>query len=201
MKIIKKITLIAAFLVAFQSFAQVNVNVNIGTAPAWGPSGYSNVKYYYLPDIETYYDIHTNRYIYMHNGVWIRRTYLPTRYRNYDLYRGYKVVLNDYHGNKPYGHFHNHKKKYYKGYHGKPQKNIGYKPMKNKPQNAPKQQSKPQKNAPGQHKNATPHVEKKGGSPQNKGGGKSGGHGGGKGGSHGGGNGGGGHGGGGKGKH
>ena len=28
--------------------AQVSVNVNIGSPPAWGPVGYSSVDYYYL---------------------------------------------------------------------------------------------------------------------------------------------------------
>jgi hypothetical protein len=50
---------------------------------------------------------------------------LPRQYRNYDLNRGYKVVLNDYHGSRPYAFFENHKVKYYKGYKGSPQKSIG----------------------------------------------------------------------------
>lgn len=32
--------------------AQVNVNINIGTPPAWGPAGYSDARYYYLPDLK-----------------------------------------------------------------------------------------------------------------------------------------------------
>jgi hypothetical protein len=31
--------------------SQVSVNVNIGSPPLWGPSGYSNIDYYYLPDV------------------------------------------------------------------------------------------------------------------------------------------------------
>lgn len=34
------------------------------------------------------------------------------------------MVLNDYHGSDPYSHFKNHKVKYYKGYHGSPQRSI-----------------------------------------------------------------------------
>ena len=118
---------IAAFILfATTSQAQVSVNVNIGAPPAWGPVGYSNIDYYYLPDIECYYDIRLSQFIYFGNGRWIHSRNLPVRYRNYDLYRGYKVVLNDYHGRSPYVYFKNHKAKYYKGYKGKPQKNIGY---------------------------------------------------------------------------
>ena len=112
------------------SNAQVNVNVNIGTPPAWGPAGYSDVRYYYLPDLETYYDVSTSNYIYISNGKWLRARTLPTAYRNYDLYSEYKVVLTDYRGTRPYDNFKTHKVKYGKGYKGKPQKTIGPKPGK-----------------------------------------------------------------------
>ena len=104
--------------------AQFSVNVTIGSPPPWGPAGYSNVNYYYLPDIEAYYDIRNSQFFYMSYGKWYRSKYLPRQYRNYDLYNGYKVVLNDYHGLRPYIYFNNHKVKYYKGSKGKPQKNI-----------------------------------------------------------------------------
>lgn len=108
--------------------SQVSVNVNIGTAPQWGPVGYTEERYYYLPDVEAYYDINTSMFIYYEENVWIHRTYLPRRYSNYDLYSGYKVVLVDYRGDAPYTEFNNHRVKYAKGYHGKAQKNIGPKP-------------------------------------------------------------------------
>lgn len=126
MKTLKLLTMGLLFFMATQSQAQVAVNVNIGTPPAWGPVGYSNVDYYYLPDVEAYYDIRASQFIYYGNGKWNRNRYLPGSYRNYDLYNGYKVVLNDYHGRSPYTYFKNHKVKYYKGYKGKPQKTIGY---------------------------------------------------------------------------
>ena len=51
-------------------------------------------------------------FIYFGGGKWIRSRNLPNQYRNYNLYNGYKVVLNDYHGSRPYTHFKNHKVKY-----------------------------------------------------------------------------------------
>lgn len=126
----KTIKLIIAGILLFlgtNSQAQVAVNVNIGSPPVWGPAGYNNVAFYYLPDIECYFDIRFSRFIYFNNGRWIHSKYLPKPYRNYDLYHGYKVVLTDYHGRKPYMYFKNHKTKYYKGYKGNPQKMIGQK--------------------------------------------------------------------------
>ncbi|AXB57918.1 hypothetical protein [Flavobacterium fluviale] len=113
-------------LVANATQAQVSINVNIGNPPAWGPAGYSEMEYYYLPDIEAYYDVRAAQFIYFGRGKWVRTTYLPRQYRNYDLYGGYKVVLTDYHGRTPYTYFDRHKVKYYRGYHGAPQR--PYKP-------------------------------------------------------------------------
>jgi hypothetical protein len=124
----KKFKLLALGIVLFiagSASAQVSVNVNIGSAPAWGPSGYAETEYYYLPDVQAYYDIRASQFIYFGSGNWVRSRYLPRQYRNYDLYNGYKVVLNDYHGRTPYTYFKNHKSKYYKGYKGKYQKTIG----------------------------------------------------------------------------
>ena len=97
----KKLILSAAILLSCLTVktvsAQVSVSlgVNIGSQPAWGPVGYDYVNYYYMPDIDTYYDVPTHSYIYFDNNVWVHRTYLPVRYRNYNLYNGYKVVINE----------------------------------------------------------------------------------------------------------
>jgi hypothetical protein len=126
----KKLKLIALGIVLFVTgsiHAQVSVSVNIGSPPSWGPAGYAEVDYYYLPDVQAYYDIRASQFIYFGSGRWVRSRYLPRQYRNYDLYSGYKVVLTDYHGDRPYIHYKNHKVKYFKGYKGKPQRTIGQK--------------------------------------------------------------------------
>ena len=138
MKTIKSIIIGLLFLSAGSVQSQVSVNVNIGTPqpvvvasprviiaspPEWGPVGYDNMEYYYLPDIQVYYDVRQSQYIYFGGGKWVRSRYLPSHCRNYNLYDGYKVVLTDYHGRTPYTHFNTHKAKYHKGYKGKPQKN------------------------------------------------------------------------------
>ncbi len=111
-----KSLIIATFLILFSSAqAQVAVNVNLGSPPVWGPAITPEVEYYYLPDVESYYDIRASRFIYRNNGVWIRSKSLPVRYRSYDLYKGRTVIINDYRGPKPYYYFKKHKVKYYKG--------------------------------------------------------------------------------------
>ncbi len=55
-------------------------------------------------------------YTYIVNGRWINTMSLPWQYRNYDLYRGYKVVMNE---PRPYLHYDRDRIKYapYRGQH------------------------------------------------------------------------------------
>jgi hypothetical protein len=97
----KKSIFIAAIIFSCLSIkvadAQISVSlgVNIGSQPDWGPVGYDHADYYYMPDINAYYEVPTHRYVYYENNVWVHRTYLPARYSNYDRYHGYKVVVNE----------------------------------------------------------------------------------------------------------
>jgi len=75
--------------------AQVSLNINIGTQPAWGPVGYDYVNYYYLPDIDAYYDVPTRQYVIFENNIWVHRSVLPSRYSYYNPYKSYKVVVNE----------------------------------------------------------------------------------------------------------
>lgn len=101
-----------------QSKAQLSIHVNIGTQPVWGPEGYDQADYYYLPDIESYYSVSTHQFIYMSGGRWIYANNLPPRYANYDLYSGYKVVVNR---PRPYLNFNQDRAQYarYRGYRGR----------------------------------------------------------------------------------
>ena len=130
MRALQSIVIVIVLFITGSLQAQTSLNVNVGTPPLWGPAGYSDVRYYYLPDVEAYYDVQASRFIYYRGGVWNRRSYLPTQYSDYDLYNGYKVVMVDYHGKSPYKYFKEHKVKYPKGYKGTYQNTIGEKPGK-----------------------------------------------------------------------
>jgi hypothetical protein len=62
--------------------------------PPWAPAHYPGVKYYYLPDIETYYDLSRQQFVYFANGQWIFSPVLPSIYAGYDLFNGFVVALN-----------------------------------------------------------------------------------------------------------
>ena len=103
-------TIIAASLFTVTAAsAQVSVSVNIGMQPNWGPSGYDYAEYYYLPDVEAYYSVPRREFVYFDRGNWIFSASLPGRCGNYDLYSGYKVVINE---RDPWCHFNNHRIQY-----------------------------------------------------------------------------------------
>ncbi|TBX70110.1 hypothetical protein EZL74_05030 [Flavobacterium silvisoli] len=112
MRTTKLVLLVALFAATVSSKAQVSVNVNIGTPPVWAPAAPVEVQYYYLPDIEVYYDVPARCYIYLRKGKWHRSAVLPARYRGYDLYHGHTVYLTDYHGRTPYVYYNEHRVKY-----------------------------------------------------------------------------------------
>ena len=90
--------IIAALIVCGASSkleAQVSVNINIGTQPVWGPTGYDYAEYYYIPDIDVYYYIPLHRFYYYHNRSWIYSSNLPASYGNFDLYNCHKVIINE----------------------------------------------------------------------------------------------------------
>jgi hypothetical protein len=112
------VSLLMSVFVFGTATAQVRVSLraNIGTQPVWGPTGYDHVDYYYMPDIDSYYDVPARQYVYQQHGRWVRGYSLPSRYHDYDVYKGYKVVVNDPY---PYRHAETYRTKYagYKGRH------------------------------------------------------------------------------------
>ncbi len=108
--------LFAGAFVAQDSSAQVNISVNVGSQPAWGPAGYTYAQNYYLPDIDAYYNIPQKQWMYQQGNRWVTASTLPARYRNYDLYSGHKVVINEA---RPYLNHSKYRKQYayFKGRH------------------------------------------------------------------------------------
>ena len=124
MKTLKLIAVGIILLVSSNSNAQISISLNIGTAPIHRNTSNVVVDYYYMPDIQAYYDNRSNEYVYLERGNWRRSRVLPVQYKNYDARNGYRVALNDYHGNQPYSNFHNDRTRYYAGYRGENQKVV-----------------------------------------------------------------------------
>ena len=116
-KILLSAALVLSCLFAKTADAQVQVNLNIGAQPDWGPVGYERADYYYIPDIDAYYDVPARQYVYYNNSSWIHSASLPPAYSNYNIYNGYKVVVNR---PNPWTN-HNFYKTKYVGYKGRKQ--------------------------------------------------------------------------------
>lgn len=108
-KLIYTIVLLGAVLFVVPSSAQVSVQINIGSQPQWGPSGYDYARYYYMPEYDMYYDVQLGRYVYMDRHGWVLSPVLPARFARVDLYRTHKVVINDH---QPWFKHKKHHKKY-----------------------------------------------------------------------------------------
>lgn len=112
MKKLKFLALAIIVLISTGVSAQLSVNVNLGKPPVWAPVNAEKVQYYYIPEIETYYDVPAQRYIYQRNGKWFKSAALPAHYRHYNLKNGKIVYLTEYKGNSPYKYYKAHKVKY-----------------------------------------------------------------------------------------
>jgi hypothetical protein len=83
--------------------------------PRWAPPYYSGARYYYLPDIETYYDLASHEFIFLNNGQWNYSSDFPSIYANFDLNNCFSVVL-DVNVYRPWMHHHyyvSHYPRYY----------------------------------------------------------------------------------------
>lgn len=125
MKLPKFLLAVIAVMAFFPAQSQIKTTV---TLPGWGVAGHDDATYYYIPDIETYYDVRTGNYVYMDDGKWTKTTTLPVAYKDYDLYSGYKVVLTN--PNEPFADFDKIRVKYAKGFKGEPQKTYKVKTTK-----------------------------------------------------------------------
>ncbi len=108
-KVLLATTLIIAGIMYTSADAQVRVSIsaNTGRQPMWGPAGCDYAQFYYLSEINMYYDVQARQFVYFDRGRWVYASTLPWAYRNYDLYRSYKVVMNE-----PMPYLHNYQHRY-----------------------------------------------------------------------------------------
>ena len=104
----------AFVLVAFAALtspaahAQVRINAQFGH-PAWGPAAPAGARYYYVPEIDGYYDLAAQRYFVQRNGQWIPMATVP----GYNTASFHPVVV-DYRGRQPWAQYRDHHARYYR---------------------------------------------------------------------------------------
>lgn len=101
--------------------------------PDWAPvyDNNDNARYYYLPDIEAYYDLHTREYICLEDGNWVFTSILP--YASFDIRSAFVVVL-DNHVSQPWRHHQlyvsHYPRYYYRTVYNSPKYNYSYHDMR-----------------------------------------------------------------------
>jgi hypothetical protein len=95
------------------STAQAQVNINVAP-PTWGPAMAPNTQYYYIPEIDGYYDVPARQYVLLRDGRWARVVNA-----GYDPHTFHPVVV-DYVGAQPWVRIEEYRTKYHGNPHGMP---------------------------------------------------------------------------------
>ncbi len=111
MKKIQLIFLTTILLFAIKTTAQISVNISLGSRPAYNPPVHyyydDNVDYYFLPEIQAYFDNRSGLFIHYNSGGWVR----TRSFDNFDINRCQRIAI-EYHGNTPYRDFVSHRQQY-----------------------------------------------------------------------------------------
>lgn len=95
--VIRRLTLV--LLLFFAAGAAVRAQVQVTIAPpSWGPPLPAGSRYYYLPEMDAYYDGQARQYVVQHNGRWVR----TGRPAGYQTNRLHPVIVVDYRGLFPW---------------------------------------------------------------------------------------------------
>lgn len=101
--VMKKITLLAMFITTLsvinKTDAQVRFgfNVRIGSPVVAAPvmNNYYGDDYYYYPDIDMYYSIAAQQYVYLDGGRWLFSNAIPYMYRGYNFNEIRRININE----------------------------------------------------------------------------------------------------------
>lgn len=58
----------------------------------------TSFRYYYYPNLQAYYDIQSNLFLFRVNKEWVSAESIPDSYGGYSLYNNHRVKITDYDG-------------------------------------------------------------------------------------------------------
>lgn len=109
--LLKSAFLLALGLLVYTEPAQAQVQIQVGiNQPYWGPPVAQGVQYYYIPEIDGYYDLYSQSYLFFDPvyGAWVSSPVLPRAYAAYDP-RFFHPVVIQYVGRQPWGYLRDHR--------------------------------------------------------------------------------------------
>jgi hypothetical protein len=98
-------------LTAF-SFLEMNAQLTEEKTLTVDPQSNCELRYFYFPNMEAYFDLKNEMYHYQVNNVWTTSAELPPYYGGYSLYKKEKVLLTDFEGDNPEEQIKMHRKMY-----------------------------------------------------------------------------------------
>lgn len=120
MKTITK--MIMGMLLFSFNFGQAQIELN--TVDVSNNYKYEDVRYYYYPNLQAYFDTKVGMYLYQENGEWIESEELAPTFRGYSLKNGQYVMIKDYTGDEPYTLLAQHKAQYPADYSSRPKRDV-----------------------------------------------------------------------------
>ena len=111
--------LIPAIFIATNSFISNAQNTTLSSNIVTNNTKISKIRYYYYPNIQSYFDSFEKIYYFKENGEWVSADELPKNYGGYSLYNLSRVAIEDFDGEEPYLLIEKHKKTF-------PYKRKGY---------------------------------------------------------------------------
>ena len=108
----KTITLIAIMLFCCHAGFAQNAKSAETSTPLFNPVTNCQLRYYYFPNLEAYFDTQKSIYYYKEKGEWITAEEIPDGYRGYSIYNKSTVYITDYDDDYPCQFIEIHKKKY-----------------------------------------------------------------------------------------
>ena len=100
MKDLKKMMIVVVMLFSVSMFSGCDLyTYSVGSVhsrydnPEWAPPYSEGVRYYYLPDIEAYYDLSARQFVYLSNGRWYDSPQCPSVYAGFDLNNCFAIAL------------------------------------------------------------------------------------------------------------
>ncbi|HMI06568.1 MAG TPA: hypothetical protein VK528_03405 [Flavobacterium sp.] len=106
------------------SFNYTQAQVELDAVDVSSNYKYEEVRYYYYPNLQAYFDTKVGLYLYQQNGEWIESEKLSPTFRGYSLKNGAYVMIKDYTGDEPYTLLEQHKAKYPADYSSRPKRDV-----------------------------------------------------------------------------
>lgn len=85
---------------------------------------YEEVRYYYYPNLQAYFDTKVGLYLYQENGQWVESERLSPTFRGYSIKNGLYVMIKDYLGEEPYTLLDQHKAQFPADYGSRPKREV-----------------------------------------------------------------------------